>query len=412
MDKLLIIGAGIGQVPLLKMAKEQGINVTVATIPGDYPCIKLADDVIYKDIYDRDGIVEDAKKRQITAVVSDQNDLMMPTVAYVAEKLGLCGNKFETVMSYCNKNCFRDICEKVNVPTPKHINVDCLDFDISKLDCTLPWIIKPADSQSSIGVTKINNVDEIKPALQTALTKSHTHTAIIEEFFCGREVVCEGFVFDGKYYNLSFGDREYFDLENLFIPSQTIFPSRIDISFLDRIVEYEQRIAAHTKPSFAIVHSEYLVNEETGSIRVVESALRGGGEYISSDIIPLSTGIDVTDLVLKCALGYKPDVENLFRSKTRKAAGYICFSLPEGVVQSVSGIDEVRGFHFVEHAYLDDIIVGTRTQKMTYKGARKGPIIVYGSERDELCHFISQIQQTLHIKVRTMDGSIKDIIWN
>ena len=102
--KLLIIGAGIGQVPLLKRAKAKGIHVTVATIPGDYPCIPLADDVILIDIYDRDSIVKEARKRKITAVISDQNDLMMPTVAYVAEKLCLPGNSFETVMSYCNKN--------------------------------------------------------------------------------------------------------------------------------------------------------------------------------------------------------------------------------------------------------------------------------------------------------------------
>ena len=53
----MLIGASIGQVPLLQRAKSKGIHVTVATIPGKYPCIPMADDVIYKDIYDRDGIV-------------------------------------------------------------------------------------------------------------------------------------------------------------------------------------------------------------------------------------------------------------------------------------------------------------------------------------------------------------------
>ena len=45
-DKLLLIGASIGQVPLLKKARAKGIHVTVATVPGKYPCIERADDVI------------------------------------------------------------------------------------------------------------------------------------------------------------------------------------------------------------------------------------------------------------------------------------------------------------------------------------------------------------------------------
>ena len=153
MDKLLIIGAGIGQVPLLKKAQARGIHVTVVSIPGNYPCLEMADDVIYENIYNRDAIVDEAKKRGITAVISDQNDLMMPTVAYVAEKLGLPGNSFDIMMTYCNKNKFRNLCDETGVPCPKHVAVSSLDFEAGYFKCPLPWIVKPADSQSSISVT-------------------------------------------------------------------------------------------------------------------------------------------------------------------------------------------------------------------------------------------------------------------
>lgn len=412
MDKLLIVGAGIGQVPLLEKAKSKGIHTTVATIPGDYPCIKIADDVIFKDIYDRDGLVAEAKKRNITAVVSDQNDLMMPTVAYIAEKLGFCGNKFETVMSYCDKNRFRNVCQKIGVPIPKHVIVDSLDFDFSKFECPLPWIVKPSDSQSSIGVKKINNRDEINRALSTALSKSHTKTAIVEHFFQGKELVCEGLICNGKYYNLEFGDRKYFNIENLFIPCQTIFPSKINKKFLDKIIQYESKIAEYTRPSFAIVHSEYLINESTDEICVVESALRGGGEYISSDIIPLVTGIDITDWLLKSSMGINTDLEAVFEKKIHRAAGYVCFSLDEGVIQSIDGIDKLKRLPCVEKAYMDDIAYGLKTTSMTYKGARKGPIIIQGDNRNEIDNLIELVQQTLHIVVKTDDGRLEDIKWD
>lgn len=410
-DKLLLIGASIGQVPLLKKARAKGFHVTVATVPGKYPCIEMADDVIFKDIYDRDGIVEEAKKRGITAVTSDQNDLMNPTVAYVAEKLCLPGNRFSTVMSYCNKNEFRDNCEKAGVPVPKHIAVDSSDFDFSLFDCPLPWIVKPADSQSSIGVQRIDTMDELKPALEFALSKSPTHSAIVEEYFFGHEIVCEGFVNNGKYYLLAFADRKYFDLPDLLIPSQTVFPSTVDKKLLDKVVEYETKLAAYSDPSFAIVHSEYLINLESGEIRVVESALRGGGVYISSDLIPMCSGIDINEVLLNKALGHDVDVDAVFAERQDRASAYICFYLPDGIVESISGADELKALPFVRRAYIDDIKIGQRTEKMTYKGARKGPILIQGENREDLEENIIMVQSLLDIKVRKDDGQTAGIVW-
>ena len=410
-NKLLLIGASIGQVPLLEKAKKRGIHVTVATIPGNYPCIPMADDVIYKDIYDRDGVVEEAKKRGITAVTSDQNDLMNPTVAYVAEKLGLPGNKFETVMSYCNKNQYRNNCEKAGVPVPKHVEVNNADYDFSKFCCPLPWIVKPADSQSSIGVKRINTMAELKPALEFALSKSPTHSAIVEEYFFGHEIVCEGFIHEGKYYLLAFADRKYFDLPDLLIPSQTLFPSIVNNELLERVVQYESQLAAYTCPSFAIVHSEYLINLASGEIRAVESALRGGGVYISSDLIPMATGIDINEVLLKKALGEPVDVDSVFAAKDEKASAYVCFYLPDGTVDSIDGVEAVKSFPFVRKAYIDDIKVRQHTEPMTYKGARKGPILVSGEDRVSLEKNIKTVQETLQIVVKGNHGERYSIVW-
>ena len=410
MDKLLVIGAGIGQVPIVKKAKNMGVHVTVVTMPGKQPCIELADDVIYSDIYERDHIVEEAKKRGITAVTSDQNDLMNPTVAYVAEKLNLPGNKFETVMSYCNKNQYRDNCEKAGVPVPKHIAVNSVDYDFTTFHVPFPWIVKPADSQSSVGVQKVENMEELLPALEFALSKSKTHSAIVEEFFKGVEFVAEGFINDGRYYLLNFADRKYFDLEELLIPNQTLFPSTLDQEILDKVIEYESRMAAYKHPSFAIVHSEYLVNKETKDIRVVESALRGGGVYISSHLVPLSTGIDINKVLLQKALGMEVDVDEVFEKRMPKAAGYVCFYLPEGEVISVNGIDEIRKLPFVKMVCLDNITIGQKTEKMLHKGLRKGPILVCGENREELEKNIDTVQNTLKINV-IKDGKISGIVW-
>jgi len=170
-------------------------------------------------------------------------------------------------------------------------------------------------------------------------------------------------------------------------------------------------MAEYIAPSFAIIHSEYLINEESGEIRVVESALRGGGVYISSHLIPLATGIDVNEILLKKAMGKTVDVENLFKKRKSAAAGYVCFYLPEGIVQSVKGIEELRTYDFVKLMSLDDMKIGEKCYKMLHKGMRKGPILVYGNDREELEKNIMTVRNTLQIEVVTDKGTISNIIW-
>lgn len=410
-QKLLVIGAGIGQVSLVEAAKRRGVHVTVVSRPGDYPCFALADASCPLDIYDRDAIVEYARVNGITAVASDQNDLMMPTVAYVSEKLGLPGNAFDKVWAYCNKSNFRALCERAGTPVPRHVPLASPKVPEAFRSVPLPWIVKPEDSQSSIGVTKISALDEFGPAAELAIEKSRTGRAILEEFFAGREVVCEGFAYKGKYYNLALGDRRYFDLPNLLIPSQTLFPSLLLCELQDRIVAYERRNAAEGGLNFAILHSEYLVNEETGEIRIVETAPRGGGVYISSHLIPAATGVDVTDLILRLSLGENVDVDSLFAQRVQRSSGYVCFCLPEGVVASIDGGDRVKANPNVIKAYLDDIAPGLKTGPMLYKGARRGPILVKAENRAALEDVICEVQKTLKVDVMGLDGQMHPVCW-
>lgn len=409
MKKVLVIGAGIGQINIVKLARTKGCHVTVVSINGDYPCIPLADEFFECDIYERDRIVEYARENHIDAVLSDQNDLMMPTVAYVAEKLSLPGNTFAQQLSYTDKNKFRSICDKLNVPVPKHVAVNSNSLP-ADFKAPLPWIIKPADSQSSIGITKIASFDEYSSAVVFALSKSKKHEAIVEEFFVGTEFVCEGFIYKGKYYNLMFGDRRYFS--GTLLPCQTLFPTNLLPGIVQKqIIKCETKIAAEVNPSFGIVHSEYLVNLDTGEFRIIDTALRGGGVYISSHLVPLTTGIDINSALVDCALGEEIDIENIMAKKEMKASAYVCFNLPEGIIKSVHGAEKVKTMPNV--SFFDDgnLVVGASTGKMEVKGNRKGPIIAYANDREELEEVIGKIKETLSVSVSVSDGK-SQIIWN
>lgn len=411
MKKILMIGAGIGQVPVSLIAKERGYYLIVVTIPGNYPCIKLADKVCYVDIFNREEVVRIAREEQVDAVISDQNDLMMPTVAYVAEKLSLPGNKFSQVEAYCNKNIFRENCDRLAIPAPRHARVSEVAVPDAFRNVSFPWMVKPEDSQSSIGVAKVNSEEEYFVAIKKALECSRNGKAIVEEFFTGEEIVVEGFVYKGKYYNLGIADRKYFDLPNMFIPSQTVFPSLMPEDVKCRCIGYEEKMCGYINPEFAIVHSEYLVNRESGEIRIVESALRGGGVYISSHLIPLYSGIAVNSFLLDCALGEEGNFAEVYRNRQEKSSAYICFYLPEGTVETIIGLENVCKLSYV-HKCDVEIAVGEKTREMTYKGQRLGPIVVSADNRVEMEERIAEVQSLLKIEVKNKNGIMTNIKWH
>ena len=412
MKKVLLIGAGIGQYFLAKKIKERGSYLITVTLPGDQPVIPLADKVCYEDVFNKEAVLEIAKREKIDAVISDQNDMMMPTVSYVAEKMGLPGNSIKATDSYCNKNHYRANCDRLSIPVPAHCPVSEPIVPDKMKGVSFPWVVKPADAQSSVGVAKVESVDEYLDAVAIALKYSKTHSAIVEEFFCGQEMVAEGFIYNGEYYNLGFADREYFHLEKLFIPSKTLFPSVLPQSVLDRIVDCEKKMAAYVKPAFAIVHSEYLYNPLMNEIRVVESALRGGGVYISSHLIPLATGIDINDILLDCMEGKPVDMEAVLKNKVNRAAGYICFYLPEGRVISVNGIEECSHFPFVKKMDVKGIYAGMTSPPLTHKGQRLGPIIIDADNGSDLKTNVEVVKRTLCVNVEGTNGDVCGINWD
>lgn len=406
-----MIGAGIGQIYLSKKIKQRGDYLIVVTLPGYQPVIEIADKVCYCDVFDKDGVLRIARQECVDAVISDQNDTMMPTVAFVAENMNLPGLRIVQVEAYCNKNHYRDNCDKLGIPAPKHVEVHEMKIPTEFFSVPFPWIVKPADSQSSVGVEKVSSEEECIVALGKAIGYSKTGSAILEEFFSGQELVAEGFIYQGRYYNLGFADRKYFKLNRLFIPSQTIFPSSLGNNILAKINDCEQRMAGHVKPEFAIVHSEYLYNSQTGEFCVVESALRGGGVYISSHLVPLYSGIDINETLLDCICGKRIDMDAVMSKRNNKAAGYVCFYLPEGTITNVNGMEAAANLPFVKMMCVDDVKVGKIASALTHKGQRLGPIIVTGDDRLDVEKNITRLKNTIEVTIEDIDGCKRGINW-
>ena len=93
--KLMIMGAGIYQVPLIRTAKRMGIHTIAVSIPGKYPGFSVADEICHINTTDYEAVLKVAKEKQIDGIVTAGTDVAVITIGKVCDELGLKGLSFE-----------------------------------------------------------------------------------------------------------------------------------------------------------------------------------------------------------------------------------------------------------------------------------------------------------------------------
>ena len=253
-EKLLVIGAGPGQVHVIKAAKKLGYHVTTVSVKGDYPGFKLADEIFYEDIFNTDSIIAYAKEHDIQGVVSDQSDMAAPLVGKVAEALGLPTWGSETAVKFTDKVRMRDVFEELALPVPAYFHATTLEEAQKGIaEIGYPVVIKPTDAFASRGVFKVHNEEELIDFFPRSLDASRSKNIIVEEFLQGEQYFCQGFVQEHKLRLYAFSDRYYYDLPDLAIPYTNAFPAKISQEFQNRMTEMFTKVVDYLHPLFGHV---------------------------------------------------------------------------------------------------------------------------------------------------------------
>ena len=200
MKKILILGAGIYQVPLIKTAKRLGIYSIVVSIPGNYPGFALADKVYYENTTDFKKILNIARSEKIDGIVTAGTDVAVITIGRVCNALNLKGLSFESAQVATDKLLMKQCYEKYGVRSAKFRRVNFDDPNYANIinDLTLPVMFKSVDSSGSRGIVKVNRPAEFDSARNTVLNNTRSDYFIVEEFIDGEEFGAQAFVQDGK----------------------------------------------------------------------------------------------------------------------------------------------------------------------------------------------------------------------
>lgn len=314
--KIAIIGASYLQRPLVEKSKDMGLYTICFAWAEGAVCADVADKFYPISIVEKDEILDVCRKENIDGICTIASDVAAPTVAYIAEKLGLVGNSYVAACRANNKYEMRKVFMAAGVTCPRFKMVQFHE-EIESIDLEYPLIVKPVDRSGSLGIAKVNCKEELDIAVEKALEFSFCKYAIVEEYIEGREISVEFISYKGKHYPLQITDKVTTGSPH-FVELEHHQPADLSAEQYGQIYAVTQNALDALGVTNGASHSEYKITAD-GKIVVMEIGARMGGDFIGSDLVYLSTGYDFLKGVIDVALG---EFEEPNLSKTACAGVY------------------------------------------------------------------------------------------
>lgn len=371
MDKksILVFGVGELQRSIISRAKLKGL-FTIGIDPcADAVCKDEVDAFEIVGGQDFEGTCAVVEKYGVDAIVTAATDKPLVMMARVAEKYGFPFYSIETAQWSTDKYQMKQRFLEGGVPCARgRLIAKSEEAD----DLYYPLIVKPRDNSGSRGVKLCRNKEELQEAMQEALQYSHLDTVLVEEYIEGQEYSIEGLHYNGKSEVIQFTEK-----------TTTEFPYNVELAHKqpanltenqkNDIRELVSKIASCMHFENCPSHTELKINER--GVFIIETSPRLGGDYITSTLVPLSTGINMEDQLLNISLGEKVDTQT---GRVEKASGVCFFCLPEGVVKRIDPqINEVASWPGV-YSFELKLKEGDEVHQITSSLNRYGEVIVKG----------------------------------
>ena len=313
--KLLVLAAGILQVPVIKKAHDMGYFVIAADGDANACGLKYADKAICANIIDEEEMLRIARGEHIDGVIHPCSEVSMNVMGRINDELGLSGISRETALRATNKHLMREAFEKFGTPSPKSFCFENVE-DAWLCFCNdLPndGILKPSRNSGSRGIAKVPRVwrgldclegkCEFYKLFERAKTESRDKGVMLEQFVEGPEFSVEIIVWNDHVNVLTVTDKKTTEAPyfvELGHNQPSVFPAEI-------VEEIKAAAVAGVKAlgvNNCACHAEVKVQD--GKAYIMEVGARLGGDFISTVLTPLSTGIDMVAAAIDCALGITP----------------------------------------------------------------------------------------------------------
>lgn len=299
--------------PVIKAAHEQGYYVITVDYLPDNIAHKYSDEYVNVSIIDKDAVLKAAQEKQIDGIMSFGVDPGVVSAAYVQEKMGLPSfGPYESVCILQNKDRFRAFLSEHGFNVPKAKGYSDPNDALADQDAfDYPVIVKPTDSAGSKGVTRVDDKNQLKAAIEHAFDKSLSGHIIIEDFIekqgCSSDT--DSFSVDGKLEFVNF-NAQHFDLNaaNPYTPAAYSWPSTYTNEQEKFLANEIQRLISLLGMKTCVYNIETRIGTN-GKPYIMELTPRGGGNRLC-EMIRYVTNVDLIMAITRYIVGdVVPEIE-------------------------------------------------------------------------------------------------------
>lgn len=308
MKKILIVGAGAYQTPLIKRCVERGLFVYA--IDGNPKAVgfSYASESKVLNILDKENSLAYAKEKGVDAVMTYGATITLPTVAYIGNKMNLpaisdfagniATNKYaiKKHLAECGLNVFG-----------KFATFDSKEKALA-FSFEYPCVVKPCDGSGSKGVAIVFSKDQLSDALDYAFSGARYGEIYCEGFIQGEEYTVEAFATKEKAYVYSVV-KTTFNKSNFTVDYGHRTPSGLSTETEDLIKAEALRAIKALKINMGSVNMDIILSSTDGKPYIIDVGIRNGQNLIASHFVPISRGVSVLDNAISLALGEKIDAE-------------------------------------------------------------------------------------------------------
>ncbi|MDO4899145.1 ATP-grasp domain-containing protein [Actinomyces sp.] len=371
---VLILGGSPLQVPMIRAARRLGMRTLVVDADPNVPGAALADEFATVSTTDVEGLLALTRDRELAGVTSVGTDRPVRAIAAVAQAHGLPAVSPETAAACTDKALMLEAVARAGVPHPRFaLAADLEELRAAVARVGLPCIVKPLDSSGSRGVIQVNTEADLPRALDYALAPSQEAAVIVEELLVGREISCEVLCVDGVYHILATTDKDTTGSPH-FIETGHTQPADLDTDTLAAAHALVARCLAAVDMHFGPAHVEMMLTENGPAL--IEFGSRMAGDFVSSHVVPGSTGIDFISLVLRQACGERIEVP----PSSGQAAAIRFLTAPQGVLRAFHGLDRARSVPGV-NAVITLAEPGETISRLHSSTDRLGVVVASGPDR-------------------------------
>lgn len=400
MKKILLLGGSAQQVIAIETAKKLGYYTILCDFLTDNPGQYSADKFYLISTTDKNAVLKVAMDEKVDGVLAYASDPAAPTAAYVAEKMGLPGNPYESVEILCNKDKFRDFLRANNFCTPVangYSDIDTAYVDLKNGVYSFPVIVKPVDSSGSKGVGRIDSIEEAKSKLDFAMSFSRGKRIIVEEYVekLGYQIAGDGLSVDGKLVFRYFAN-DHFNPKcvNPFVPISASFPYNMPQEVQDKIHLEIQRLLTALNMKTTTYNFDMRIDNNY-NVYLMEVAPRDGGNYIP-DVVKYATGVDLVECSVKAAMGEFIDTSKFGRPDGFYAY-YAVHSLEDGILDRVEFTSEGE-----EHILENHLIKKSGDEIKSFTGANTtlGCLIMKFDSSEQMTYMMDHSEEWCRVKLK------------